>query len=84
MPSVIQLSSEIAQLLDSDPVLAKSVIGVLGAKRAIELFELYPLNAVIEQEAVSMGEDQVIQRCVADVPLSLVLAAYRRAGRIHS
>lgn len=75
----MKLSAEIAVMLDADPVLAKSVVEVLGKRRAMEIFELYPLTEEIEKEADSMGEGALIQRVVQDIPLSIILAAYRQA-----
>ena len=87
MSSVLKLSSEIAQILDNDPVLAKSVIEVLGVRRAFELFEL--LEPGVEKENVDkigldMERQEIIAYCVGEIPLSELLTAYRRAGCVHS
>jgi hypothetical protein len=77
--SSFKLASEVAQLLDRDPIMARQLKEHVGENRLLEILEIKP---VIEKETVKdeLEEMELVAAVVETVPLAKVLEAYRVAG----
>lgn len=73
MSSTLKLATEVAALLDSDPILAAQVKKELGASRFLELFQTSAQTELPEGEAGELIQALLEKK----VPLSEVIKLYR-------
>lgn len=81
MSSPLHLASEVAALLDRDPILARQLKEHLSEERLCELLEIEP-EVIQENVTVEVGLDD-LSSIVKSVPLANMLEAYRLVGVRH-
>lgn len=83
MSSTIKLASEVAAMLDRDPILCDQVVEALGTARLIELFPKLVVEIYRDMEREPVEEfNEALDIIVKPGTKAFVLEAFRIAG-IH-